>query len=101
MRIPAYMTQMLARDKIFNPQAKLPETEAEIMRWFGRLTSELSPENLSCDGELSRSAVAKKLSGLKQVWKYLEAKLGRSMTEAQVYAREMSQEPGQQEADEP
>lgn len=49
----------------------LPE-DAQIL--FGRLETALSPENLSCDGELSRTATTKKYRGLMREWKALEKK---------------------------
>lgn len=93
LAVPAWFTKTLHIDKLFTrngaPESKLPETEAEIMNWFGRLTSELSPENLCCDGELSASAVRSKKRELDQAWHWLEQKLGRRMTEDEVYQYEM------------
>ena len=83
--VPAYLEQMVAMSKIFNKDAKFPETEAEIMDYFRRLSSELSPENLTCDGELSTREVARKRNGILQSWKYLEGKLGRKVTEEETY----------------
>jgi hypothetical protein len=52
---------------------------------FLRLAGEMSPENLACDGELTRSQIKKKLQGLKSEWKKLERQLGRAVSEDEIY----------------
>lgn len=79
-----YMEKKLAYDKIFNPEAKMPETETELMDALDRLLGELSPENLSCDGEISRTAINKKLVAIRGEWKEIEKKLGRKVPESIV-----------------
>ena len=44
----------------------------EQKKQFLNLACALSPENLSCDGELSRSAVKRKAASLRRQWKELE-----------------------------
>jgi hypothetical protein len=89
--VPAYLERMVKMEQLFGkPEAKLPESEAEIMKYFSRLTSDLSPENLHCDGEISASAARAKHREIMQAWRYLEAKLGRKMTEEEVYKHEMN-----------
>jgi hypothetical protein len=73
------LERRLAYARIFNKDAKMPETEAEIMVYFENLRCELSPENLSCDGEASASQVRNRLHDIKTCWKELEAKLGRKV----------------------
>jgi hypothetical protein len=73
--------------KIFNPTAHLPSTEAEIFEEFSRLTNELSPENISCDGECSRSQIAARRASINAQWRALETILGRKVTENDVYNR--------------
>lgn len=68
-------------DRIFNKNAKAPETEAEILDYFERLRSDLSPENLSCDGEASYAHMRNSLREIRACWKELEAKLGRKVAE--------------------
>ena len=82
-----HMEKRLAYQKIFNPDAKLPETEDEFMKAFDVLCCELSPENLHCDGEISRSAAMRKASALRAEWKELEKKFGRKVTEDEVYSK--------------
>ena len=65
----------------FDASAKAPETEAEIMEYFEILRCDLSPENLTCDGELSSARVRARLSGIRRCWKELESKLGRKVAE--------------------
>jgi hypothetical protein len=62
----------------------MPETEDELMSALDTLSCELSPENLSCDGELSRSQVNAKLRKIRGEWKEIEQKLGRKVSEDEV-----------------
>jgi len=73
------LERRIAYAQIFDKSIALPKSEAEIMHWFSVLESELSPENLSCDGELSRAGVANKLRDIKACWAELESKLGRKV----------------------
>ena len=82
-----YMEQRLAYRKIFDPTAKMPETEDELLDALDVLSSELSPENLSCDGELSRTAINQKLRAIRGEWKEIEKKIGRNITEDEVEER--------------
>jgi hypothetical protein len=61
--------------------------EIQIWQEFTRLALSLSPENLGCDGELSMSEVNKRLASIKKQWKDLETKLGRPVTEDEVFKR--------------
>jgi len=45
----------------------------------------LSPENLSADGELPQSIVRKRRRSLMVAWKKLEGKVGRIVTEEEVW----------------
>lgn len=57
----------------------------EVWQQFVRLASNLSPENLSCDGELSRAQVRKRYTELTRQWKALEKQVGRQVTENEVW----------------
>jgi hypothetical protein len=65
--------------------------DAKIRESFERLVCELSPENLCCDGELSKTQVRAKLAGIRREWKALEKLAGRKVAqdeiEAVLYAR--------------
>jgi hypothetical protein len=52
---------------------------------FIRLTSELSPENLCCDGELTAAQVRVKKSRRMAEWHRLEKLAGRKVSENEVY----------------
>lgn len=54
-------------------------------RKFLNLAGQLSPENLTCDGELSRSQVNAKLKKLKAEWAKLEKQVGRSVSEDETW----------------
>jgi len=76
-----WMEKRLERKRIFFPDAKMPETEKELMDALTALCSDLSPENLSCDGELSRTQINQKLRAIRGEWKEIEKKLGRKVSE--------------------
>lgn len=54
---------------------------------FLGLACDLSPENLSCDGELSLAQVKKRRAALMKQWGQLERELGRVVTEAEVFSK--------------
>lgn len=57
----------------------------EIKRQFLDLVGSLSPENLSCDGELNSRQIASKRRMIMTQWNSLEVKAGRSVKEDEVY----------------
>jgi hypothetical protein len=57
---------------------------------FLRLASALSPENLHCDGEISRSQAARKERALLKQWRTLEAEVGRKVDESEVWSNHMA-----------
>ena len=70
------------------PKVEAPTTsrsEADIMRDISDIYGELSPENLTCDGELSRSAVMRKSSALRSQLRKCFAALGREVGEHQAW----------------
>jgi hypothetical protein len=82
-----YIDQRLRFDRIFNKDAKRPETEEELLKWLERLVGELSPENLCCDGELSHAQVAAKLRDIKAEWRQVEGLLGYRISEEKIEDR--------------
>jgi len=52
---------------------------------FLQLASALSPENLHCDGEISRAEAKRKWVRLMKQWRVLEKEVGRTITESEVY----------------
>jgi len=77
----SWMEKRLEQTRIFFPDAKMPETEEELMNALSHLSGDLSPENLTCDGELNRTQIAAKLRAIKGEWKEIEKKLGRKVSE--------------------
>lgn len=51
---------------------------------FIRLACALSPENLSCDGELPRHQVREREIHLRNQWKTMECAVGRKVSECEV-----------------
>jgi hypothetical protein len=60
-------------------------TEAEILRDLRGIESALSPENLHCDGEISRTAAKAKERKLLAQQKALIKELGREPSGAELY----------------
>ncbi len=60
-------------------------SEKEILNDFAGLACRLSPENLCCDGEISRAEVNRRLRQIQKEWKALEKELGRVVSEDQVW----------------
>jgi hypothetical protein len=61
-------------------------TEAELRRQFVQLSIDLSPENLSCDGELPAKEVKARRAAIMQRWGELERAIGRTVTLDQAYS---------------
>ena len=77
----SWMEKRLERNMIWNKDAKMPVTEKELWVALSNLAGDLSPENLTCDGELNRTQINAKLRAIKGEWKELEKKLGRKVSE--------------------
>jgi hypothetical protein len=60
-------------------------TEAEIIRDLQGVECQLSPENLTCDGELSASQVRTKAAQLNAKRKALVKELGREPTDNELW----------------
>ena len=78
----SYQTPLQRRVKyaqLFVPSTKYPETETECETWFEDLRCEMSPENLCCDGEATRSQINARLRDIKDCWKELEIIIGRKV----------------------
>jgi hypothetical protein len=67
-------------------QPKNVEGLSEVIKdGFVRLVGELSPENLSCDGECSDAEVRKRHSNIMRQWKELERRAGQKVTEDEAW----------------
>lgn len=62
-----------------------PQTEADIIARLRDIECELSPENLHCDGEISHKAAMAKYRVLKAEQAVLEQKLGRKLTDTELF----------------
>lgn len=84
MEPPSYLINKLRWQRLYNKEAQLPETESEILHSLMSLSCDLSPENLHCDGELTPAQAKEKYIEIMKAWRYLELKLGRSITENEL-----------------
>lgn len=62
-----------------------PRTEADIMQDIDRVYGDLSPENLTCDGELSATEVRKRSAELNRKLRLLFVELGRQVSEMECH----------------
>ena len=84
--LQAYIDKHNAFEAIFNGTLiETPKTRAECKPLFIRLSTDLSPENLCCDGELPPAQVRARYDHLQQVWAELETIFGRKVTEAETW----------------
>jgi hypothetical protein len=57
----------------------------EVKKAFLDLACRISPENLSCDGELSQTQVRARLSQIQREWKALEKQIKMKVSEDMVW----------------
>lgn len=63
----------------------MKRSKAEIESEFAGLVCDLSPENLTCDGECSTAEVNRRLSAIKKRWRELEKEYGKMVSEDEAY----------------
>ena len=56
-----------------------------MVAYFMELSNQLSPENLHCDGEISPEEANEKYIRLMRLWREGERKVGRSVTEKEIW----------------
>lgn len=61
------------------------ELTPEIKNQFIDLSCQLSPETLTCDGELSKAECHRRYNELMRQWRLLERKVGRPVDEDEVF----------------
>ncbi|HUW46128.1 MAG TPA: hypothetical protein VMW50_10095 [Dehalococcoidia bacterium] len=66
----------------------------QIKQQFLNLACSLSPENLTCDGELPKHVVQAKYADLMRQWKKLEKQVGRKVSEEEAYNFEIKKTGG-------
>lgn len=76
-------TYKLPKDAV-NPNIITGLTE-EAKQEFQSLACRLSPENLHCDGEVSRAEAKRRHAQIMREWRALEQRVGRKITEDQVW----------------
>lgn len=81
-----YFEQQIQVAKMFGHTLDMPNPQ-NAQQWIERLENELSPENLSCDGELSRSAVLRKSRILNEALNYTRSFATRSLLADQFTVR--------------
>ncbi len=64
---------------------KPARSEAVILHEIAGVYSSLSPENLSCDGELTNDEIHRRSRGLNRRLRTLFAELGREVSESEVF----------------
>ncbi len=58
----------------------------DIQEKFLDLACQRSPENLTCDGEASEGHVASESARISREWKALESRVGRPVSENEVWS---------------
>ena len=71
MALPFYFERALQIAKIFGQGDMVQPTLANADQWLERIENELSPENLTCDGELRGTGLRTKYRELKAAETYL------------------------------
>jgi len=69
------------------PAPKVKRPDAEILRDIDGVYGELSPENLTCDGEASPAWVRRRAASLRARLRELEAEIGRKVSEEELWVR--------------
>ena len=64
--------------------ATLAPIAPDLQRKFVALTVRLEPENLTCDGECTRTQVRARWRAIQREWHTLEAQAGRKVSQAEV-----------------
>jgi hypothetical protein len=84
------ITPRPAAKLVYNPFQ--PRADQLILEAMACIYADLSPENLSCDGELPTAQVRAKYATLQRQLKGLQAAFGRNVTEEETWAWETSRE---------
>ncbi len=92
--LATYVSNKNRYSAIFNsPLIEIPKANSHPDKRFAKakiifemLDCDLSPENLHCDGEISRSAARKKAKAYNAAWTQLEAIIGRQFDSMELYS---------------
>lgn len=59
--------------------------DGDVLEGFAGLLNRLSPENLHCDGEITRAQAARRRVVIMREWAALERKAGHEVSEDEVW----------------
>ena len=79
------LTIVVRNEEPAKPQEKQVRTERQMMDEIRNAYCALSPENLTCDGEASRTQVARRRASLNRRLRELFTELGRDLSETEAY----------------
>ena len=69
---------------MFEMENKMKLTKEQYQQ-FLNMSSQLSPENLHCDGEISNSEAGRRYRAIMSKWHKLEKEVGRKVTEDEIW----------------
>jgi hypothetical protein len=73
IEIPVYITNKIKMVKLLKMKpVPTYQTKAGINELFEMMNYDMSPENISCDGECSKTEVARKAREIRAAWKFCE-----------------------------
>lgn len=78
--LPEFFVQEQKVATIFKKTFEAPSVD-NYMKWAVTIYGHMSPENLTCDGELPRNQAVRKLKGLREALAYLERIAGKTISE--------------------
>lgn len=81
----AYFEREIAVAKLFGRTLEMPN-KANALQWARKIECALSPENLTCDGELSRADVKRKAAMLNAAMAHVEKVAGRKFSESEIFS---------------
>lgn len=81
----AYFEREIAVAKLFGRPLEMPNKE-NALQWARRIECDLSPENLNCDGEISRAEANRKYKVLMAAKAHVEKVAGRKFTDRELYS---------------
>lgn len=78
------LQKYVTTEQFFNKNVTFPKNFEDTKKYFIKVLEDLSPEKLSCDGELHPIEIINREKSLKNVWKELEIIADRKVTKEMV-----------------
>lgn len=72
MPLPFYFEQEIATAQLWGKEAISEPNASNVKEWRERIEYDMSPENLTCDGELPSHMVSARLFVLREALEYLK-----------------------------